>query len=439
VLLRSLRAAGLVYVGCAVFAHGPDRADAQTRPDSLTLQQPANVSVVPVMNENRTWFVNYIFWDDVPDSIAAFIHPPDTAGWNAPTSATDQDSLAVLSTSGSYLGSIDRTVGFRALEGGRVGVTSRIRLRYEIIAEERFNNIINVGAGYVAGDPIPCTFIDETSGATFDLGFNLHLSEGLVDSNGVFVLGLEDFEGYHIWRGVTANGSDLTVIGELSKEEEFMGAPIDVLYFNAILPALRTTGVFEFPFNVPGLGDRLDITDVHPNGVLGPNEMAWFDSNAFNGFTYRYTVTSFDRDYSVSSHRQGLVKFDNCMVEQGIPYECASELLTVPTLVTSQNDLQRVYAVPNPYRSGTSQFSTPNYHNFPDNKVRFVNVPAACTLRIYTVAGDLVYEIRHTSGLGNIEWDTNNTSGEPVASGSYIYRLQTTDGDGVYGRIIVIR
>ena len=444
-LRRSLKAAGFLCLFLVASIEQPDIGFGQARPDSLTLQQPQNIFVVPVMSPNRLRFVNYIFWEDVPDSLGTFIHQPDTTGWNAPTSTTAQESLSVPTSSGAHTGNIDRTIKFRALNSGRVGQTSFqpdsvIVLRFEIIAEEVWNREINVGRGYTPNDPIPCVFINELTGDSLDLGLNLHFSPGLVDSNGVLLVGLEDFEGFHIWRAINRDGSDMTVLGELSKEEEFRGrSEIDFIYFNAILPALRSTGVFVFPFPVPGLGTALDITGIHPNGRLGPNELAWFDVSAFNGFTYYYTVTSFDRGYNIPSHSQGLFKFDNCPVAEGVPYPCASELVPLSTNVTPQTNLMEVYAVPNPYRSGTSQFTTPNYHNFPDNKIRFVNVPADCKIRIYTISGDFVFEINNTGGTGNIEWDTRNSGGEEVGSGAYIFRCENKNGEGVYGRVIIIR
>jgi len=42
-------------------------------------------------------------------------------------------------------------------------------------------------------------------------------------------------------------------------------------------------------------------------------------------------------------------------------------------------------------------------------------------------------------GPGNIEWDTKNLDGQEVASGVYIYRLESDSGNWMYGRIIIIR
>jgi hypothetical protein len=95
--------------------------------------------------------------------------------------------------------------------------------------------------------------------------------------------------------------------------------------------------------------------------------------------------------------------------------------------------------VPNPYRSGSSRLTSDNYHNFPDRFIRFVNVPDNCTVKIFTVSGDLVWETSHNASTGNIEWDVTNRDSQQVASGVYLYRVETPSGDSVYGRIVVIR
>jgi hypothetical protein len=79
-----------------------------------------------------------------------------------------------------------------------------------------------------------------------------------------------------------------------------------------------------------------------------------------------------------------------------------------------------------------------NYHNFPDQFIRFVNVPTQCMIKIFTVAGDLVWEYDHNGG-GNVEWDVTNRNSYPVTSGVYVYKLEAPSGESVYGRIVVIR
>ncbi len=412
----------------------------QAQEDSLRLLPPDNVRVITQMNSNRTTFTNYLFWVDLPKSVSTLVHDPDTAGWHSKFSTNLPSELSVPTTGGVYNGTIDRTLTFTVPRGGRVGVgvPDRPEISVSVTVDggkERLGGQIDIGQGYTPGQPIRCYL----NPGNIDLGFTLSFSEGMVDSTATFRLGLEDFEGYHMFRALHADGSDLINIGEVSKEEAFLGskvpggAVIDSLYFGAIIPALRATGVYE------GYGIQIDIREVHPDGRLGDDELMWLDSNAFNGFIYYYLVTTYDRGYKIGSATQGLEKVDHCSVTEGETCPCPDELVSVETEVDPITDVPQIYAVPNPYRSGSSQYSAENYHNYPDNKMRFVNVPATCNLKIYTPAGDIVWEYNQTDGTGNIEWDTRNTKGEEVASGVYLYRVRGVDGDSMYGRIIIIR
>ncbi len=212
---------------------------------------------------------------------------------------------------------------------------------------------------------------------------------------------------------------------------------------------MRQNSVWFSPFgSVECLGTRIELP-------LRNDQMFWWDCNAFNGFTYYYAVTTFDRGYSVTSGRQGLQKFDNCAVVQDsfvvdangrpkrvlVPFECQDELRAVKMEVDTQSDPAAIYVVPNPYRTGGSRLTKENYHNFPDDVVRFVNVPPGALIKVYTVSGDLVWETTHEASAtkGNVEWDTRNRGGQLITSGVYIYRVERTDGAGMFGRFVVIR
>ena len=55
------------------------------------------------------------------------------------------------------------------------------------------------------------------------------------------------------------------------------------------------------------------------------------------------------------------------------------------------------------------------------NDIHFVNLPAYCTLKIYTATGDLLKTIEHTSGSGQeIWWDMRTDSNQAPVSGVYI-------------------
>mgnify|MGYP007054661459 FL=1 len=398
--------------------------------DSLLLQAPTGVSAYSVYQPGQKRFVNYILWDEVPDNVGTFVEPPSPWALNT----TPSNLLSVVGSRGSYNGDIDRTVLFTAQKAGTVGVDSVV-ISYEIRREESQNGRIVLLPSYVPGTWVPIRF---GLGGSIDYGLEVNFGSGIVDRFSTFSVGMQDFEGFHVWRGIEPDGSDLTVIGELSKQEAFLGgqaggALLDSVYYYDVIPTVRQGRPWISPFgSIDCVGTRFDLP-------LDADQYFWYDCGATNGFTYYYAVTTFDRGYISTSSQQGLEKFDNCFASLGVPFECRDELFELVMEVDAQSDLYNVYAVPNPYRSGGSRLTASNYHNFSDGLIRFVNVPHDCTIKIFTVAGDLVWENVQNNDGGNVAWDLTNLGSESVTSGVYIYRVEKPDGDGVFGRIVIIR
>lgn len=99
---------------------------------------------------------------------------------------------------------------------------------------------------------------------------------------------------------------------------------------------------------------------------------------------------------------------------------------------TTEN-LNTVSVVPNPFR-GAEAWDQPG-----GNEVQFINLPSDARIRIYTLAGDLVRDLRHSDPVRDFErWDLKNGKGEDVVSGIYVYRVES----GVFthqSRFVVIR
>ena len=77
-------------------------------------------------------------------------------------------------------------------------------------------------------------------------------------------------------------------------------------------------------------------------------------------------------------------------------------------------------------------------------KIEFRNLPKARgMIRIYTLAGDLVKELRFdgSSGVGTIKWDLVSRSGQDITSGVYLYSMQADGGqfERKIGKFTVIR
>ena len=78
--------------------------------------------------------------------------------------------------------------------------------------------------------------------------------------------------------------------------------------------------------------------------------------------------------------------------------------------------LQEINIVPNPY------YGYSNYeHTALENYVRIVNLPANCSISIYTVNGTLIRTLTHGSEASSfVEWDLKNHANIPIASGVYL-------------------
>ncbi|MBN2011868.1 hypothetical protein JW960_21245 [candidate division KSB1 bacterium] len=105
--------------------------------------------------------------------------------------------------------------------------------------------------------------------------------------------------------------------------------------------------------------------------------------------------------------------------------------LNVKALRATMNDIQ---VVPNPYvATNTMETSVANWYLNQHRQIMFINLPAKCTIKIFTVSGVLVDEINvnNTSDRGIAHWDLTSREGLEVAAGMYIYHVKAEDTDHV--------
>ncbi|HKJ66329.1 MAG TPA: hypothetical protein VKA68_00085, partial [bacterium] len=110
----------------------------------------------------------------------------------------------------------------------------------------------------------------------------------------------------------------------------------------------------------------------------------------------------------------------------------------------ASNELSEVMVVPNPFRQ-TSGFLDPSE----DKRLEFINIPSQCTIRIYTVAGDLVRVIEH-DGFGSSAWGSSTDDnymltdfGWNVMPGIYIWHITSHveghEGEERIGKLAIIK
>jgi hypothetical protein len=132
-------------------------------------------------------------------------------------------------------------------------------------------------------------------------------------------------------------------------------------------------------------------------------QTTYTDTDVIRGEAYHYAVTAMDNQGLESS------RYANRAELAAIAFEPGKETAT------------NVRIVPNPFLSGAGDF---NFSGQRANTILFVNLPPYCTLRIYTVTGDLIKTIEHQSGSADDQWDLITASNQYVASGVYILQVE---------------
>jgi hypothetical protein len=75
-------------------------------------------------------------------------------------------------------------------------------------------------------------------------------------------------------------------------------------------------------------------------------------------------------------------------------------------------------------------------------------LPSRCTIRIYTLAGDLIRIIEHyptsdggkEGDLGGTEkWDLLTMNSQVITSGIYLYHVSTPEGNSKVGKFAIIK
>ena len=172
------------------------------------------------------------------------------------------------------------------------------------------------------------------------------------------------------------------------------------------------------------------------------NKYRLIDRGVTFGFRYGYYVSAYRLANSGARWTSA-----NGSVVNGLPaMESGSANKTVPISPAPgpSESLSGIFVAPNPYVYGDPQRSFAGSGDY----VEFRNLPERCTIRIYTIGGDLIRTIEHQPDargnlFGSERWDQLKTdSGLQVAPGLYVYNVESkTPGlDGSYtGKLMIIR
>ncbi len=104
--------------------------------------------------------------------------------------------------------------------------------------------------------------------------------------------------------------------------------------------------------------------------------------------------------------------------------------------------MDNIKVVPNPYL-GSAQWEVKNPYTTGrgPRSLHFTHLPAICTIRIYTVDGELVQTIYHNSTISNgtEDWNMLSRDNLSISYGVYIYYVDAPGIGSKIGKFAVIK
>jgi hypothetical protein len=212
--------------------------------------------------------------------------------------------------------------------------------------------------------------------------------------------------------------------------DSIMLESFDSLYFEA----QDWNGGFEEIIAYPAYRDSVD------QGLLQDTlDRYWeyqFDVEVFPSQPITFAVTAFD----VGDPQTGLPPLEASKLVN------ATLVYPIDDVETVEQENLEVMVYPNPYRVD-AEYSADQYEEGGSygKRIRFVNLPPRCTIRIYTLDGDLVKELIHYKDDLALdatyhEWDLISRNTQAVVSGIYLYSVEDEDtGDTQVGKFVIIK
>jgi len=242
------------------------------------------------------------------------------------------------------------------------------------------------------------------------------------------ISGKEDFEGYKIYR--TQSGFDLTQQQDLTK------ALVVAASFDSAGNNIEFDTGFEFV--------RLSTPVTFPGDTTEYYYKFEFD-NLLNGWQYLFSVTAFD---------QGDPENDLDILESS---SIANFERILPGTPPTDDPEVQIGVYPNPYYGSAIWDGSSERLR----KIYFFNLPEDCEITIYTLAGDVIKRIRHTSQSNSSEtrwfetyasddkqkfaggehaWDLLTDNEQAIATGLYLFTVKNNgNGEIKTGKFLVIK
>ena len=93
-----------------------------------------------------------------------------------------------------------------------------------------------------------------------------------------------------------------------------------------------------------------------------------------------------------------------------------------------EDELSKAHCYPNPFKPSLGH-----------TRITFSRLTAHTKLKVFNIAGELVYETEVDTPLGELAWDVTNNFGQKLASDLYIYLITDNNGHKATGKFAVIK
>lgn len=185
---------------------------------------------------------------------------------------------------------------------------------------------------------------------------------------------------------------------------------------------------------------RDDSLYFTPDGFLKYYEYEYTFDNLLPSVTYWVNVTAFDYGF----REVGLAGLETSPAIEPVA------TFPLPSTALIEEENLKVFVYPNPYRKDGDYrklgFEGRDQLDYPDDHVRlihFANLPPKCTIRIFSLDGDLIKEIAHEVDridhrANHATWDMINRNNQLVVSGLYYWTVEDDSGETQIGKLVII-
>jgi len=231
----------------------------------------------------------------------------------------------------------------------------------------------------------------------------------------------------------------------------FSSSPKDTCYLNSP-PLYRKFPVnFKVLNKTEGKFSKIAVKDVDGSQSLTPGDtiqvLEFKDGIVSYGNVRFAWNVSYGFPLNPNESPAEPVDGDKYQISTKKPYQTGDYFTfsTVPVEINkdlAQNQLSKIGVVPNPYL-GAATWESKNLNSTGrgERKIDFINLPATCTVRIYTITGALIKTLTKDSNFldGSLSWNLVTEDGMDAAYGVYIYHVDAPGVGEHIGKFALIK